>query len=256
MTGERWQGCIDIVDRFLSENLIETSFSEWSSPAFVVPKKVKGQWRLVIDYRYLNSVTRLDAHPLPRIGEILQRQGKFKIWTVLDMKDGFHQIPLKEEFRDLTSMSTPKGMYRWKVMPMGLKNAPAIFQRIMEYVLKDFDFADPYIDDIIIGSTGDTEEELLRNHERDVDAVLSRLKEKFFVVSTKKLQMFMRQVEFCGHVLVDGRRSPALGKLLALQKWELPQVVTQLRGFLGLANYFSDYVPNFANMAGPLTFKL
>ena len=86
--------------------------------------------------------------------------------------------------------------------------------------------------------------------------VLQKLKEKFLVVSIKKIQMFMRQVEFCGHVLIDGKRFPAPGKLLALQKWELPLVVTQLRGFLGLANYFSEYVPNFANMAGPLTSKL
>ena len=66
----------------------------------------------------------------------------------------------------------------------------------------------------------------------------------------------MKSVEFCGHVLDDGKRYPAPGKLLALQKWELPQVVTQLRGFLGLANYFSEYVPNFANTAGLLTSKL
>ena len=256
MTGERREACVNYVDKLLLEDLIEVSFSEWSSPAFVVPKKVKGQWRLVIDYRYLNSQTKADAHPLPRISEILQRQGKFKIWTVLDMKDGFHQIPLPEEYRDLTSMSTPKGTYRWKVMPMGLKNAPAIFQRIMDYILRDFDFADPYIDDVIIGSTGDTEEELLANHERDVERVLERLKEKGIVVSTKKVQMFMGQVEFCGHILTAGKRSPAPGKLLALQKWELPQVVTQLRGFLGLANYFSEYVPNYANLAGPLTSKL
>ena len=70
MTGERRQGCIDIADKFFKEDLFEPSLAEWSSPAFVVPKKVKGVWRLVIDYRYLNSVTRLDAHPLPRIGDI------------------------------------------------------------------------------------------------------------------------------------------------------------------------------------------
>ena len=84
MTGERRQGCNEIIDRFLAEDLIETSFSEWSSPAFVVPKKVKGQWRLVIDYRYLNSVTRADAHPLPRIGIFCKGKGNLKcgrFWT-------------------------------------------------------------------------------------------------------------------------------------------------------------------------------
>ena len=126
----------------------------------------------------------------------------------------------------------------------------------MEYVLRDFPFADPYIDDIIIGSDGETEEELIENHERDVRQVLERMREKGLVVSTKKLQAFMREVEFCGHILKQGKRSPAPGKLMALQKWELPRVVTELRGFLGLANYFSEYVDHYADMAGPLTSKL
>ena len=196
-------------------------------------------------------MTRVDAHLLPRIHDILQRQGKFKMWSVLDMKDGFHQIPLKLEHRDLTTMSTPQGTYRWKVMPMGLKNAPAIFQRIMDYVLKDFDFADPYIDDIVIGSTGETEEELIENYRDNIEKVRDRLCEMNLVISTKKLQFFMKQVEFCGHMLVDGKRFPAPGKLLALQKWQLPEVVTQLRGFLGLANYFLSMCLNMQSWLDP-----
>ena len=92
------------------------------------------------------------------------------------MKDGYHQVPLKEESRDITCMSTPRGTYRLKVLPMGLKNGNAIFQRVMEYVLRDFPFADPYVDDVIIGSTGDTEEELLSNHEHDIRMVLDSLR--------------------------------------------------------------------------------
>ena len=256
MVGERREASIRNTKDLLEEDKIEPSVSPWSSPQMVVPKKTPHDWRTVIDYRYVNTQIRFDAYPLPRIGEILQRQGKYKIWTVLDMKDGFHQIPLHKDSRDYTSMSTPIGTFRWKVLPMGMKNAPAIFQRIMDYILKDLEFADPYIDDVIIGSTGDTEEELLENHARDVEAVLQRLAEVKMVVSTKKLQMFMTQVEFCGHILMAGKRAPAPGKLLALQKWELPRVVTQLRGFLGLANYFSEYVPNYAALAGPLTSKL
>ena len=73
-------------------------------------------------------------------------------------------------------MSTPRGTLQWKVLVMGLKNGNAIFQRVMEWVLKDFDFADPYVDDVIIGSTGDTEEELISNHNRDLRAVLDKLR--------------------------------------------------------------------------------
>ena len=97
----------------------------------------------------------------------------------------------------------------------------------MEYILRDHPHANPYIDDIIIGSTGETEEELLKNHVEDVKRVFDTLAQNDILVNPKKVQMFMQQVEFCGHVLSEGRRSPAPGKLMALQKWELPTTVTK-----------------------------
>ena len=118
-------------------------------------------------------------------------------------------------------------------MPMGLKNAPAIFQRIMEQVLKDLPFADPYIDDVIIGSTGATVEETIENHFQDLKKVLETLEKADIVVSTKKMQLFMKEVEFCGHILSEGKRRPAPGKLMAVQKWELPRVVTKLFWIFG-----------------------
>ena len=95
-----------------------------------------------------------------------------------------------------------------------------------------------------------------RNHEQDVMNVLHTLALHNILVSPKKVQMFMMEVEFCGHILSEGKRRPAPGKLLAVQKWELPKTVTQLRGFLGLTNYYSSYVKDYAKMAGPLTSKL
>ena len=138
----------------------------------------------------------------------------------------------------------------------GAHKCPVYFQRMMEWVLQEHENADPYIDDVIVGSTGDTPEEVFANHERDVRQVLQTLARHNILVSPKKVQMFMMEVEFCGHILSEGRRCPAPGKLLAVQKWELPTTVTQLRGFLGLTNYYSGYVKDYAKMAGPLTSKL
>ena len=221
LVGERREAMIKLVQGLIDEGKIEKGISPWCSPAFPVAKKVLGDYRLVVDFRKLNEATVTDGHPLPRIEEILIRQGKFKIWTVLDLKDGFHQVPIKKECKHLTCMSTPIGVYCWKVMPMGLKNAPAIFQRLMEYILQDVEYADPYIDDIIIGSTAENMEDLLDKHEQDVRKVLDILESFKIVVSPKKVQLFMTKVEFCGHVLHDGKRYPAPGKLMALQKWEL-----------------------------------
>ena len=86
--------------------------------------------------------------------------------------------------------------------------------------------------------------------------MLERLKENMLIVDPKKVHLFTNQVEFCGQIVKEGKREPAPGKLLALQKWELPRTVTQLRGFLGLANYYSSYVPQYAKYTGPLKGKL
>ena len=149
---------------------------------------------------------------------MLENQSKHKIFTIVDLSKGFHQIPLHPESRAKTAMNLAGKRYQWRVMPMGIKNGPAIFQRVMDHVLQGLDCADVYIDDIIIGSAGATEEELLANHDRDVRAVLDRLRKEELVASVSKTDFFVRSVEFCGHVLENGTRRPAPGKMLALER--------------------------------------
>ena len=254
--GPRREAWEVLIDKLIADGKLEDGISAWCSSSFPVPKKRPGEYRLVVDFRALNDVTITDAHPLPRIEDILLRQGKYHIWSVLDMKDGYHQVPLKKEHRPLTCMSTPRGPKQWTVLVMGLKNGGAIFQRVMEWVLRDLPCADVYIDDVIVGSEGKDQAELLANHARDLRLVLERLAENSLRVDPAKAKMFVQEVEFCGHLLREGRRSPAPGKLLSIQKWELPRTVTQLRGFLGLTNYYSGYVPHYAELAAPLLAKL
>ena len=109
ISGERREAMIKMVEKLLEENKIEVGQSAWSSPAFPVAKKTPGKYRLVVDYRRLNSATIPDSNPIPRIEDILQRQDQYRIWTVLDMKDGFHQVPIKPSDRHYTCMSTPLG---------------------------------------------------------------------------------------------------------------------------------------------------
>ena len=137
-------------------------------------------------------------------------------------------------------------------MPMGIKNGPAFFQRVMDHVLQGLDCADVYIDDIVIGSSGETEEELLANYDRDVRALLDRLRKEELVASVSKTDFFVRSVEFCGHVLANGTHRRTPGKMLALERREKPDYVQELRGFLGLANYYSGYVQIYACIATPL----
>ena len=142
-----------LLAELIERGWIEPSDSEWASPAFIVPKKEKGEWRLVVDYRGLNEQTEHDSYSLPLIDFILQKQQKNQIFTVLDLKHGYHQMPLHPDSRPCTAMSTALGPMQWKVVPMGAKNGNAAFQRMMEDLLGPVrDCADPFVDDIIIGS--------------------------------------------------------------------------------------------------------
>ena len=157
LVGERAAAEQEIVEDLLARGWIEPCpASEWASNGFVVPKKEKGKWRLVVDYRQLNEATLPDAHPLPLIENMLENQSKHEIFTIVYLSKGFHQIPLHPESRAKTAMNLAGKRYQWRVMPMGIKNGPAIFERVMDHVLQGLDCADIYIDDIIIGSSGAT----------------------------------------------------------------------------------------------------
>ena len=217
-----------------------------------VLKREKREWRLAVDYRQLNEATLPDANPLTLIENMLENQSKHEIFTIVDLGKGFHQIPLHPASRAKTATNLAGKQYQWRVMPMGIKNGPAIFKGVMDHVLQGFNCADVYIDDIIIGSSCDTEEELLANHDRDVRAMLDRLRKEEWVALVCKTDFFVRSVEFCGHVLENGTRGPAPGKMLALERWDKPDNVRQLRRLLGPANYYSAYVQSYASIATTL----
>ena len=129
----------EIVEAFLARGWIEPCpASEWASNGSVVPEKEKGIWRLVVDYRQLNEATFPDAHPLPLIKNMLENQSNHKIFTIVDLSKGFHEIPLHRESRLKTAMNLAGKRYQWRVMPMGIKNGPAICQRVMDHVLQGF----------------------------------------------------------------------------------------------------------------------
>ena len=167
-----------LLKEFIERGWIEPSDSEWTSPAFIVPKKEKGEWRLLFDYGGWNERTEHDLYSLPLIDTILQKQAQKRIFTVLDLKRGYHQMPLHEDSRTCTEMSTPLGPMPWKVVPMGAKNGNVVFQRMMEDLLGPVrDCADTFVDDIIIGSGMEdmSEDELIKAHQKDLRRVLDVL---------------------------------------------------------------------------------
>ena len=214
LQGDRAEAMKKLLAEFIERGWMEPSDSEWASPAFIVPTKEKGKWRLVVDYRGLNEQTEHDSYSLPLIDTILQKQQKKRIFTVLDLKHGYHQMPLHPHSRPCTAMSKPLGPMQWRVVPMGAKNGNAAFQRMMEDLLGPvWDCTDPFVDDIIIGSgTEDmTEDELIEAHEKDLRRVLSELDKHNMVCKPTKASLFVREVEFAGHVVGHGQRRPMPG---------------------------------------------
>ena len=266
--GKKHEILRDIIQRNLREfGCLEACMtSEWCCAPFTVPKPPPADqnsidgWRMVVDFRNSNAETKADSHPLPLIEEEIVKRAKGKLFSVLDLRHGFHQMPLAKSSRPLTCMCSPVGPVQWTVMPMGLKNTPSFFQRMMEEVLFSEhpelrEFVSVYIDDIIIATVGDglNEQELVDLHEKQLNMVLDILDKTQLICGPKKGKLFLESVEFCGSLLGNGTRQPSPGKLLAIQKWKRPETISALHGFLGCCNFYHTFVKDYARYASPLT---
>ena len=141
------------------------------------PKKpTEKQWRMVVDYRYLNSQTRDDPFPLPLIQHLILKQLPNRIWSIFDLRYGFHQMHLDVNSRTYTAFQTPWGSYQFTVLPMGVRNGPAMFQRMITWVLRDLPHVVVYIDDVLVGTAKVKGKRLLEDHQKDVQPVLERLR--------------------------------------------------------------------------------
>ncbi len=142
----------EAVSKLVEQGIVERADdSLWCSP--IVPvRKPDGSVRVCVDFRALNEATPQIRHHMPTLDEVLDQAGECKVLTTLDLTAGFHQLALTEDCRDLTTFSCQEGKFCYKRLPFGFKNAPAIFQQVVDQVLRDVTFASCYVDDILIYS--------------------------------------------------------------------------------------------------------
>jgi transposase InsO family protein len=233
----------------LDKGWIRASSSAAGAPVLLV-KKAGGGMRFCVDYRALNKMSLQDRYPLPLIKETLRSLADAKWLTKVDVRAAFHRIRMAPGDEHLTAFRTRFGLFEWLVCPFGLAGAPASFQRYINSVLRDLlDVScTAYLDDILIYSSGSRED-----HMAKVQEVLQRLLSAGLNLDLKKCEFAVQKTKYLGYIIECGVGISAdPEKIAAVRDWEAPTTVKGVRGFVGFANFYRNFIANFSETAGPL----
>ena len=244
-------GLVDTYDHLLDSWLAEdkavrTRQAEWASPGFPVPKK-NGTYRLVVDFKKsLNPQLRVDHYPIPSPEEIFSDLSASSVFVNLDLKDAYMQLLLHPESQELCVVATHRGFYKLKRMIYGIASAAAIFQSVMEEILIDIPGVKVYLDNILIH--GDSIPTVIQR----TFLVLARLDKHNVRLNLSKCDWFVDQFEFLGFTVNKHGRQPAPSLLKCIDDFQPPTNVKQVRSFVGLVNFYSLFIPQFATIAKAL----
>ncbi|KAG2972953.1 hypothetical protein PC120_g26229 [Phytophthora cactorum] len=233
---------------------VRESKSPHSAPTFCV-KEPQGGWRIVHAYNKLNDATIPAQTPIPRKGVIIDSMAKSTIYSALDLRDGFYHILMRESDITLTAVSTPSGMlWEWLVIPQGLKNAPATFNRCVTHLLRSVcDFAPSYFDDVFVHSravNGKTDVEVHKEHLRKLLGLMRKHK---LYANLNKCIFGASEIPILGCLVGKNGVRPDPEKVRVISEWPTLSNVKELRQFLGLAMYLCKYVENYAGKIRPLS---
>ncbi|CAB4005229.1 Retrovirus-related Pol poly from transposon, partial [Paramuricea clavata] len=234
------------IQYLLENDFIEHSQSSWSSPCILVPKP-DGSYRMCTDYRKVNNLTKSDNFPIPRMDDCVDKIGNAKYVSKFDLLKGFWQIPLSERAKEVSAFVTPRGLYQYKVMPFGMRNSPATFQRLINQIISQIDGCEGYIDDVIIYS--DTWEE----HLEILRKFFKRLSEAKLTINLVKSEFGCGHVTYLGHIVGQGQVKPVNAKVEAIADFPQPTTKKHIMRLLGMAGYYRKFCPNFSSITEPLT---
>lgn len=242
------------VDSLLKQELIKPSVSPWAAPVVLI-KKSDGSFRFCVDYRSLNKVTKFDAYPIPLITDYLDNiggtangRGPSKYFSTCDLQSGFYQIEMESESMEKTAFICHKGLYEWTRMPMGLKNSPSTFQRVMNFVLSGLSWYNCliYIDDLIVFSPD------FETHLKDLRAVFERLRSFNLKLKPSKCLFGCRSVRYLGFIVSENGIAADPDKIKGITNFPTPSNLKQLRAFLGVTSFYRRFIKGYSKIAKPL----
>ena len=237
----------DELDRLCAAGVLSrTGASVWLSPTFLIPKK-DGRVRWITDFRELNKVIKRRVYNLPKIQEILTKRKGYRFFTKIDISMHYYTFELDEESKNLCTICTPFGNYKYNRLAMGINQSPDIAQEIMEDLFCHMDEVDNYIDDVGCFNND------WQSHLQSLDKVLNILQDNNFTVNPFKCERAVQESDWLGYWLTPTGLKPWKKKINAILDIQRPQTAKQLRSFLGAVNFYRNMYPKRSHILAPLT---
>ena len=235
------------IEKLQTEGIIEhVEFSEWAAPIVPVVKQ-DGSIQMCGDYKLtVNQATQVDVYPLPLADYLFTSLAGGKSFTNLDLAHAYQQLLLDADSRCYVTINTHKGLFQYTRLPFGIASVPAIFQCIMESVLRDIPHVCVYLNDILV--TGESKAAHLRN----LATVLDCLESAGISLKREKCAFMLPEVEYLGHRISARGLQPLGSKVRAITEAPTPTNVSQLKSVLGLLNYYGRFLPDLTTLLAPL----